>query len=405
MKNTFHNHGYKTQSKLWKQFPKLVACIISPLMRDNSTSKLQHTSFLKFGSHYRKFAMYIIPSAASRQRRDNSTCKFQCTLFLKLGSHYNNRGIALITVILIVSILVAVAIELNRSSRVAIYDAANLSDGIKLTYIAKSGFYGAAAMIANSNNNYDTLRDNWAKTEILSVQSQTLFTDGHFMTTVEDEAGKIPLNKLVNGNEYNPAIKEILIRLLGQPEFGLDERKANEIADSIKDWIDVDNSITGYGAETSYYSSLDPPYEAKNAPLDCIEELLMVKGITKEIFYGTKEKPGLAGFVTADSDGAININTAPKMVLRSLSAGISAELADRIDEYRRKEGNDLSSPQWYNRVSGMAGVNISPELIMLKSNYFKIISVGTMKNMEQSLSGVVKRSGQKSVQIIKWRQD
>jgi len=313
----------------------------------------------------------------------------------------NHRGIALITVILIISIIVAVAIELNRSARAAIYDAANISDGIKLTYIAKSGFYGAAALLTNNDNNYDTLRDNWAKSDILSAQSTTLFTDGSFMTIVEDEAGKIPLNKLVNGNEYNQVIKEMLIRLLCLPEFGLDERKANEIVDSIKDWIDADSSASGYGAETSYYSSLDPPYEAKNAQLDCIEELLMVKGITSEIFYGTKDKPGLAGFVTADSDGAININTAPKMVLRALSPDITIELADKMDEYRRKDGNDLSSTAWFLIVTG---VTIKPELITVKSNYFKIISVGSMKNMQQSLSGVVKRSG-KPVQIIKWRQD
>ena len=311
----------------------------------------------------------------------------------------NNRGIALITVILIVSILVAVAIELNRSTRAAIYDAANLSDGIKLTYIAKSGFYGAAALLANSNNNYVTLRDNWAHAEILSVQSQALFTDGSFIAIVEDEAGKIPLNKLA---EDNSGIKDILIRLLSQPEFGLDKRKVDEIVDSIKDWIDADNSVTGYGAETSYYSSLDPPYEAKNAPLDCIEELLMVKGITSEIFYGTKEKPGLARYVTADSEGAININTAPKIVLRSLAAGISAEAADKMDEYRRKDDSKLYSTQWF---LDMAGVSINPALITVTSNYFKIISTGKMKNMQQSLSGVVKRSGQKSVQIIKWRQD
>ena len=311
----------------------------------------------------------------------------------------NNRGIALITVILIVSILVAVAIELNRSTRAAIYDAANLSDGIKLTYIAKSGFYGAAALLANSNNNYVTLRDNWAHAEILSVQSQALFTDGSFIAIVEDEAGKIPLNKLA---EDNSGIKDILIQLLIQPEFGLDKRKVDEIVDSIKDWIDADNSVTGYGAETSYYSSLDPPYEAKNAPLDCIEELLMVKGITSEIFYGTKEKPGLARYVTADSEGAININTAPKIVLRSLAAGISAEAADKMDEYRRKDDSKLYSTQWF---LDMAGVSINPALITVTSNYFKIISTGKMKNMQQSLSGVVKRSGQKSVQIIKWRQD
>ena len=316
----------------------------------------------------------------------------------------NNRGIALITVILIISILVAVAIELNRSTRAAIYDAANISDGIKLTYIAKSGFYGAAALLSNSKNDYGTLNDDWAKSEMLSVQSKTLFADGSFMTIVEDETGKIPLNKLVNGNEYNTVInvKEILIRLLCLPEFGLDERKAYEIVDSIKDWIDADNSVTGYGAETSFYSALDPPYEAKNALLDCIEELLMVKGITSEIFNGTKEKPGLARYVTVDSDGAININTAPKMVLRALSPDITVELADKMDEYRRKDGNDLSNTTWF---LGMAGVTINPALITVTSNYFKIISVGKMKNMEQSLSGVVKRSGQKSVQIIKWRQD
>jgi general secretion pathway protein K len=336
--------------------------------------------------------------------RDCSTYQFPRTSFRKLLFH-NNRGIALITVILIVAILMAVAIELNRSSRADIYDAANLSDGIKLTYIAKSGFYGAAALLTNANPDRTTLLDAWTQTEILSIQSKTLFTDGYFIVTVQDEAGKIPLNNLINGNKYNPDIKDILIRLLSQPEFGLDEGKINEIVDSIKDWIDADEEVTGAGAESSYYASLDPPYEAKNAPLDCIEELLMVKGITNEIFNGTKEKPGLAQYVTADSDGAININTAPKMVLRALSAEISAELADKMDEYRRKEGNDLSSPQWYKQVPGMENVTISPGLITVKSNYFKIISVGLMKNMTQSLSGVVKRSEQKSFQIIKWRQD
>jgi general secretion pathway protein K len=378
MKKLFHNQEYKPQSKLWKQI--------------------------------RGFATRIISSTSSRQRRDFSTYQFPSKMPFRVGASLrkllfqNNRGIALITVILIVGILVAVVIELNRSSRADIYDAANLSDGIKLTYIAKSGFYGAAALIVNSKNIYDTLRDDWAKADLLSKQSTSLFTDGYFIATIEDEAGKIPLNKLVNGTEYNPAIKDILVRLLGQPEFGLDERKAAEIVDAIKDWIDTDEQVTGYGAESSYYASLDPPYKAKNAPFDCIEELLMVKGITKEIFIGTKEKSGLSGYVTADSDGAININTAPKMVLRSLSAAISAELADRMDEYRKDEGHDLSNSQWYKQVPGMADVTIPQELITVKSNYFKIISVGKMKNMSQGLSGVVKRSGQ-TVQIIKWRQD
>ena len=370
MKKNFKNHEYKTQSKLWKRI--------------------------------REFTTSIIHSVSSRQRRDCSTYQFPGASLRKLLFH-NNRGIALITVILIIVILVAVVIELNRSSRADIYDAANTSDGIKLTYIAKSGFYAATALLANSKKDYDTLRDDWARMDQISMQSNTLFPEGYFVTRIEDEAGKIPLNKLVAGEEYNSEIKEMLVKLLEQPEFGLDQRKISEIVDSIKDWIDSDDNTTDLGAESAYYSSLDPPYKAKNAPFDCIEELLMVKGVTKEIFYGTKEKPSLAQYVTADGDGVININTAPKMVLRSLSAGITPELADGIDEYRRKDDSVLSNTTWFLDMAGVTGEQKQKlsNLITFKSNYFKIISVGKMNNMSKTVTGIVQRQqGQKSVKII-----
>ncbi len=316
----------------------------------------------------------------------------------------NNKGVALVTVILIVAILVALVIELNRSSRADIYDAANLSDGIKLTYIAKSGFYAASALIANSKADFTSLRDDWAKAQTLSAQSVSFFSDGFFTTVIEDETGKIPVNKLVNGSEYNEDIRNMLIRLLRQPEFDLDDKKIDEIVDSIKDWIDPDTQLTGSGAENSYYASLDRPYETKNAPIDCIEELLMVRGVTAELFYGTKEKAGLAGFITADSDGLININTAPAMVFRALAEEIDADRAGSMDEYRKKEGNDLSDINWYKKVPGLETLQIKQETITIRSNYFKIISTGRMKNMSRTISGVVNKNGPQ-VQTIRWRQD
>jgi general secretion pathway protein K len=315
-----------------------------------------------------------------------------------------NQGVALITVILIVSILVALSIELNRSSRADIYDAANISDGIKLTYIAKSGFYGAASLLVNAKNDDETtLRDDWANTETLSVQAKQFFDDGYFVVKVEDEAGKIPLNK-VDGSKDNP-VPGVLLRLLKQPEFGLDPSQADAIVAAIKDWIDEDNEVTGSGAESLYYATQDPPYEAKNAPLDCIEELLMIKGITKELYAGGNGKPSLAQLVTVDSEGTININTAPIMVLRALSDAITVSLADRIDEYRKNKENDLSQPGWYKKVSGMEGIEIAAELTV-KSNYFKIHSTGKMNNMERNIVAVVKKVPEnKSVQIVKWRLD
>lgn len=314
-----------------------------------------------------------------------------------------HSGVALITVILIISILVAAALELNRLSRADIYSAANISDGVKLTYIAKSGFYGAAALLINSNNDYETLRDDWAHAEVLSAQSKALFANGSFMVRIEDEKGKIPINKLVTGGAVNANIKDMLLLLLKQPEFDLNERKAAEIVDAIIDWMDDNNEITGAGAESSYYASLAAPYAAKNAPLDCIEELLMIRGITYELFAGTREKPGLGQYVTIYGTGAININTAPKMVLRALTPDITVELADKMDEYRRSKSNNLSSVDWYKKVPGMESITIKPELIeMVKSNYFRIYSTGTADKVEQTISGVMQRS---PFQIMSWRQD
>jgi general secretion pathway protein K len=319
----------------------------------------------------------------------------------------NNRGIALITVILIISILVAVALELNRSSRADIYDAANLSDGIKLTCIAKSGFYGGMALLARTRTDYDSLRDDWAKTKGLSEWSKSLFPDGYFEVIIADESGKIPLNKLISldGKEYNQDIKDILLRLLNQPEFGLDTNKAAAIVDAIRDWIDADEEVTGAGAENSYYASMDPPYPAKNAPLDCIDELLMIKGITKDLFTGTKDKPALTQYVSVYGEGLININTAPQLVLRSLAPNITSEMAQKMDEYRLQAGTDLGNPAWYLNVPGFAGVTIPPGVITTKSNYFSISSTGSMSNnFVQKISGVVKRNpGNKNIQIIGWR--
>jgi len=307
----------------------------------------------------------------------------------------NNRGIALITVILIVSVLIAFAIELNRSTRADIYDAANVSDGIKLTYIAKSGVYGAVAVLDASKNEYISLLDEWANMETLSVQSKELFEGGYFIVRVEDESGKIPLNKLAESDKIN----EILVRLLKQPEFGLDTAKAEEIVAAIKDWIDADSDVTSGGAESSYYLSLDPPYQAKNKPLDCIEELLMIKGVTKEIFAGTLEKPGLAQYVTVVvGDGKININTAPVMVLRALLSDDDVELAQEMDEFRRnKENDDALGGNWYIQYESSLG-----DIAKVNSNYFKIISSGKMNDMEQTITAILNKSEKK---ILQWRVD
>jgi general secretion pathway protein K len=317
----------------------------------------------------------------------------------------NNRGVALILVLLLISIIIAITIQLTITTRSELYEAANLRDSIKLLYIAKSGFNMGEALLYEDDKDVDSPHDDWAKLVLLSAQSSILFDKGHFQLNIVDESGKIQINQLITNNGYNEKIKEMLLRLLNLPEFNLEEPEASDIVDAIKDWIDEDDEKTEFGAENAYYQGLEHPYQCKNGKLDCLEELLMIKGITRDLFYGTDESPGIAAFLTLHGEGKININTALTVILRVLDPEITEEMVSDMDEYRKNEDNNLTDISWYKNVTGMATISIDPELITTKSNVFKIVSAGYFDNMTKTVTGIVDRTNTDAIKILSWRVD
>lgn len=311
----------------------------------------------------------------------------------------------MIIVILMISIIIAVTLELNRSSRSSIHESANLADQIRLKYIAKSGFnLGVAVLLDDKNPGFDALNEDWAVPEMMATQAADLFDKESLQVTIADESGKIPINKLVTGNAYNVSVKDILVRLLKQPEIGLEAQKAEAVVDSIKDWIDADDETTGDGAESGYYKSLDKSYPSKNKLLDCIDEILMIKGVTGELYNGSKDAPGIKMFLTVYGDGKININTAPKPVLRALF-DIPADTADQLDAYRKEEGRDLAGPDWVRNIPGMRDVMINSAFITTKSNDFEISAVSRLNKMKGQASGVIRRKiGDRNVmELLSWK--
>lgn len=83
-----------------------------------------------------------------------------------------------------------------------------------------------------------------------------------------DEQGKLNLNT---------AELEELARLPGM---------TTELAAGIVDWRDDNEETEAGGAESAYYSTLTPPYNAKNAPFESVGELRLVKDMTSQILYG-----------------------------------------------------------------------------------------------------------------------
>jgi general secretion pathway protein K len=306
----------------------------------------------------------------------------------------DNRGMALILTILVVAVTVVLTLEFNTSMRADLFAAVNLSDGIQLTCIAKSGFHGARAVLHADRNegNVDTLLELWAQSGLLSQNAAVLFDEGTVYVEITDLSGRIQINQLINKDgTYNTLQKDLLMRFLNLPEFGLDSQEAENIVDALKDWMDPDDEVTGFGAEDSYYQALEKPYPCKNGPLEFSEELQFVRGITEELLYGSDEKPGILPCLSTHGDGRININTAAPLVVRALSDQIDEDMVEELIDYRMNEDNDLASSSWYKQVAGMADVNIPNGLLTTSSTYFKIISRGLKGAMTKQIEGVVER--------------
>ncbi len=327
----------------------------------------------------------------------------------------NTRGVALILTILIVSLIVALTLEFNRNMRTNVVSAGHIGHGLKALYAAKSGVSYGLAMLMADDKKVDTLSEQWADVEYLagvSAGSQALLAGGYFELQIEDLSGKIQINKLADNHE----LEKIFEKFLALEEFGLEQEEVNTIRDSVMDWIDKadeeDDFIRLSGAEDDYYMSLERPYHCKNGPLDSPEELLLVKGITPELFYGTEDRPGIAPHISVfGEDGKININTAdpkfPKadpMVLMSLNEEMTKVMAEDMATYRIDADEDrLSDSKWY-REAVPGDIEIPKGIITTKSSHFQVTSIGHFGDVTKSVKAVVKRDPDKQdFQILSWK--
>jgi general secretion pathway protein K len=322
----------------------------------------------------------------------------------------NDKGVALILTITLIGLIVVMVLQFGKIIRTSLYETTNFTDGIRLEEIAKSGFNCALAVLYSDNNSIITLQDDWATMGQYSSNSASLFdNDGAFQAEIVDLSGKIQINRLISQTgerkgEYDEHQKDLLKRLLSNAPFNMESDKINEITDSIKDWIDEDSDQGMHGAESSYYQSLDHPYSCRNGLLESIDELLMVKGITAELLYGTKEAPGLSNYLTvAQGDGRININTADPVVLLALSDNLDTSMVEDMVAYRIDEKNldKLNNASWYKTAIGTSEDHIDQSLITTKSSYFEIKSKGFKDNRSREVIGDVRRDG-KNLTVLSW---
>jgi general secretion pathway protein K len=270
---------------------------------------------------------------------------FQKSHPLPLG---NSPGVALIMVIWVLAVLSVIVFEFSFAMRTEVSATKNYQEDLQLYALAEGGIQRAIAELVYKN---DARIQQWRKNQKLEeipAEQQEWVTDGREYKVAFDrgecavrvmgEAGKVNVN-VVSEN--------MLRKIVGN--LGLEAEEKDKIVDSILDWRDPDDFVRMNGAENDYYHSLPEPYDCKNGNLDSIEELLLVKGVTPQLFYGKKIKEegveeekseivGLKDIFSIYAPGEqIDINSAPLPVLKVV-LGIPFAVARQIITAREEKG-------------------------------------------------------------------
>jgi len=254
------------------------------------------------------------------------------------------EGVALIMVLWVMTILSVVVLEFSSAMRTEVQIARNYCEELQLYALSQGGVQRAIAeMVYKHDPRIQQARRNLKPEEVPADRREWVtdgreyrlaFTEGECVIRVMGEAGKVNINRV-----SEKMLRKIITNL------GWEGESRDIVVDSILDWRDADDFYRLHGAENEYYQSLKKPYHCKNGNLDSVEELLLIRGVTPELFYGEKrtkkgeEKSevgpiGLKDIFSIYAPGEqIDINSAPLPVLRAFLS-LPPEISRLIVEAR-----------------------------------------------------------------------
>jgi general secretion pathway protein K len=246
---------------------------------------------------------------------------------------HDERGFALLLVLLVLALIAVVSAEFAYSMRLEAVAVRAYKNGIIGNHLAEAALEQAireivadAPQVVEDEDGLLTFYGADRRALPRLPREKAELSGGRYSYRITDEEARLNLNA---------SPPDRIHRLLQALELDKNERDA--IVDAIQDWRDPNEEYRANGAESDdYYMKLPVPYRARNANLESVTELLQIKGITKAIYDGAKDRPGLASLVTVRGSGPVNMNTAGPEVLTAL--GLSTSEIIEIVQGRRNHG-------------------------------------------------------------------
>ncbi len=279
-----------------------------------------------------------------------------------------NNGTVLIITIWVTTILAGLAITLAWHIRSQAMQTENIIAAAQADYIAKGAINYAKSKIG-SEEETDGSSDGFEELELGNghfwLIKPNLSSDREVDYGLADEAAKVNLNS---------ASLDMLLKLPGM---------TGELAASIIDWRDSDSEVTTGGAENEYYLLCGDSYECKNADFETVEEVLLVKGASKEILYGEdrnvngvlddNENDGTNSLPNDNSNGQLDSGFYNYVTVYSHEENKTADGGDRVNAADRRSQSQVL--ETLKKVISEDDALVAISKIRAKQNYENIIDV------------------------------
>ncbi len=319
--------------------------------------------------------------------------------------------IVVLWVLVVLSLLVStLAFEMHVEANVTSY----YRKRFKSQFAAKAGVEWAKLMLMKAGSLSEELEETYPELYLnaqhlnrgLSVSGlKQQVGEGFFTLDLVPEQGRRNVNQLTDEDW-----REILDQAL------VPEEKWDELIDAFLDWVDTDevHRLNGAESDDEFYEDLG--YEVKNARLDTVDELLLIKGFTPAVVFGgeaeDEDEPPMAGiakWLTAWGDGRVNVNTASSEVLLTLPE-VDEWMVESIMEGRAgidgefgTEDDGFSSVDEVLSVTGL-GSSFGSRITTDERRFIRVTSIGEFNGVESGIWCIMRQDGNKLIPVF-WREE
>lgn len=333
-----------------------------------------------------------------------------------LAKAHKQKGVALITVMLIVALCAVIASQMTARLQFQMQRSANIAFNHQAYWYAMGAEAFTKRVLITAfkeDENVTHLGQIWA-------QGQTTYPVefGQISGEITDlqsclnlNALRAPLNDNHSDNDKRggntnkadkvPARLALEALLINLQLDNVTQFEAESMADALTDWLDENNSISSVGgAEDNDYASREFPYLAANHYLASINELRVIEHFTPAIINAIK--PYVCVIPMSDAH-QININTLNAEQPELLQALLDSTLdeAQEILSAREKEGF-AGIDDFYNlpEVEKLKNFESIKDQFVVDSEYFKLKASASFNDSFFAMNSVMKITDNKYIDVI-----